>query len=616
MKLEQVILQNFRGFTGRLEIPVSKITTLVGRNDAGKSSILDALGVFFDHPLCKLDPKDLNIAPDESGEMRIGCVFSELPESLVLDAAVQTAFSQEYLLNGNGKLEVHKVWSIVDGRLGKMKTVVVAKHPTTEGFSDLLQAKRPALQKLATELGVAELANQNSNPSLRSVIWAACGNLQLALSEIQVDKEDAKAIGDQIVRHFPTYALFRADRPSTDEDAEVQDPLKVAVQQAIAELEEDFEKIKDKVRERALDVAKRTLTKLKDFDSSLAETLEPNFSKALKWDSVFKLSLDGDNGIPINKRGSGVRRLVLFSFFRAEAERLRDDQSKANIIYAVEEPETAQHPSSQRKVIEALVSIAETEGCQVIVTTHVPGLAGLAPVEGIRHIRRTGTHTREVLSTTSPEILEEIARELGVLPDRRARALVCVEGPTDIQFLRRISRIFHSHDAAFPDLENDPRVAIILLGGSTLKQWVNQHLMRNIGLPEIHIYDRDVVDAKGVFKYQAAADAVNARNDGSIAFLTQKREVENYLHADAIEEAFHGHTALPVTIAVSDICDVETEIKNLLGGQGKVNRRSIKAWLNEDAADRMTLERLDQRAARVEVETWLSAVAERISLPA
>lgn len=613
MKLERIILQNFRGFTGRIEIPVSKITTLVGRNDAGKSSILDALGVFFEHPLCKLDPKDLNIIPDESGEMRVGCVFSGLPESLVLDAAVETTLSHEYLLNADGMLEMHKVWSIVDGRPVKMKTIVVANHPRTDGFSELLQAKRPALQKLAKELGVAEQANQNSNPSLRSVIWGTCGDLNLGASEIQVDKEDAKAIGDQIVRHFPTYALFRADRPSTDEDAEVQDPLKVAIQQAIGELEEDFEKIKEKVRERAIDVAQRTLAKLKDFDESLAETLEPNFSKALKWDSVFKLSLDGDDGIAINKRGSGVRRLVLFSFFRAEAERLRDNEAKANIIYAVEEPETAQHPSSQQKVIEALVSIADTEGCQVILTTHVPGLAGLAPIKGIRHVKKTGQHTREVLCATSVETLEEIARELGVLPDRRARVIVCVEGPTDIHFHRRVSKLLHAQNQALPDLENDPRVAIVLLGGSTLKQWVNEHLLRNIGLPEVHIYDRDVPDGNGILKYQAAADGVNARNDGSIAFLTQKREIENYLHADAIQEAFHGHTVNPVTIVVSDTCDVETEIKNLLGGQGKVNRRSIKTWLNEDAAGRMTLERLEHRTARVEVESWLSAIAERIN---
>ena len=98
---------------------------------------------------------------------------------------------------------------------------------------------------------------------------------------------------------------------------------------------------------------------------------------------MFKLSLDGDDGIPVNKRGSGVRRLVLFSFFRAEAERLREEKDKGNIIYAIEEPETAQHPTNQRKVVEALVSIAETDGCQVLLTTHVPALAGLLPVDAI-----------------------------------------------------------------------------------------------------------------------------------------------------------------------------------------------------------------------------------------
>jgi hypothetical protein len=122
--------------------------------------------------------------------------------------------------------------------------VVVANHPTADGFNDLLQIKRPALQKKAKDLGVADQVNLNENPSLRKGIWAACADLKLGRVEIQIDKEDAKAIGEQIAKHFPAFALFRADRPSTDEDAEVQDPLKVAIQQAIAELEPDFEAIK------------------------------------------------------------------------------------------------------------------------------------------------------------------------------------------------------------------------------------------------------------------------------------------------------------------------------------------------------------------------------------
>ncbi|MGE0415076.1 MAG: ATP-binding protein [Verrucomicrobiales bacterium] len=607
MKLESVILKNFRGFKASVVIPISSITTFVGRNDAGKSSILDALGAFFDHPLCKADNSDACVHPDDSGEVRVGCVFSDLPETITLDSTVGTTLEGEHLLNGEGKLEVHKVWQLNDGKISRLKTIIVANHPTAEGVADLLLQKRPALQKLVRDQGLEAQANMNSNPSLRSAIWGACADLQKQQVEIQIDKEDAKTIGEQITRHFPTFALFRADRPSTDEDAEVQDPLKVAIQQAIAGLETEFEAIKTSVRDRALEVATRTLGKLREFDESLAETLEPNFSKAMKWDSLFKLSLDTDDGISINKRGSGVRRLVLFSFFRAEAERIRESDEKANIIYAIEEPETAQHPANQRKVIESLVSMAETDGCQVILTTHVPGLAGLTPTEGIRYVKKTGHQSREVCCDPNDETLREVARELGLVPDKRAKVIVCVEGPTDIQFLRRISALLRTEDDSLPDLENDPRVALILLGGGTLKQWVNERYLRNLNLPEVHIYDSDVPD------YADAAAQVNARGDGSIAFQTQKREIENYLHPDAIEEAFDGHATQAVRITITDTSDVETDIKTLLGGQKKINRRYLKTWLNEDAADKMTLDRLDARNAKQEIVGWLRAINERFA---
>jgi len=607
MKLDRIILKNFRGFAGEHQISLDRLTAFVGRNDAGKSSILDALGAFFEHPLCKPDTSDVCVFVETPGEVRIGVVFSDLPDKIVLDAAVETTLAGEYLLDADGKLEIHRVWTVKDGKLGGMKTVVVANHPTADGFNDLLQTKRPALQKRAKDLNVADQVNLNENPSLRKGIWAACPDLKLGKVEIQIDKEDAKAIGEQIAKHFPAFALFRADRPSTDEDAEVQDPLKVAIQQAIAELEPDFEAIKNKVREKAVSVAERTLKKLNDFDKALAETLEPNFSKALKWDSVFKLSLDGDDGISVNKRGSGVRRLILFSFFRAEAERLREQSAKKDIIYAIEEPETAQHPANQRKVIEALLAIAETDGHQVLLTTHVPGLAGMLPVASIRYVKAV-TKKQRTVSIGDDAVLAEIAKELGILPDKRARVVVCVEGPNDIHFLQRIGRLLHAEDPTRPNLESDPRIAIILLGGETLKQWVDGHLLRNIGLPEVHIYDRDMPKPDGTYNHQNAVNVVNARGDGSKAFLTVKREMENYLHPDAITETFATCAPNPVVVNITDDCDVEHEVANQLGC-GKVQRRAIKSWLSQEAADRMTIARLDARNGKAEMVGWLTEIA-------
>src|SRR5690606_32817201 len=98
----------------------------------------------------------------------------------------------------------------------------------------------------------------------------------------------------------------------------------------------------------------------------------------------FDFSIDGDDGVPINKRGSGVKRLILLNFFRAEAERKVASQNAPSVIYAFEEPETSQHPNYQEMLIEAFIRLGQKDNCQVLLTTHVPALGAMLPTEGLR----------------------------------------------------------------------------------------------------------------------------------------------------------------------------------------------------------------------------------------
>ena len=610
MFLREIVLQNFRGYKNRHRIQLDQLTAFIGKNDAGKSTIFDALAVFFDHPLGKIDASDICVHAGGRGELRIGCVFSDFPDSITIDASSVTRLEDEYLLNVNGLLEIHKVYEFSDGVLKKPKVFAIANHPTANGLDGLLSKKNVELKKAGEAANIDTRVDKRSNVALRKAIWENARDLELKPSEIQLDKEDAKAIWEQLSKYLPEYALFRADRPSTDEDSEVQDPLKVAIKQAIEEVQDELDVVKEKVKARTLDVANRTITKLADFDSALSSQLNPNFKSDPKWDGLFKLSLTGDDEIPINKRGSGVRRLVLFSFFRAEAERLREEHKKGNIIYAVEEPETAQHPDNQRKVIEALHSIAEADGCQVMLTTHVPALASLLPIKSIRYVRSHDLNGRAVC-IADEDVIKTVVADMGIIPDKRAKVLVCVEGPHDLQFLRCINDLIKKEDNSAIDVFADPRIAMVVLGGSTLKEWVNNHYLKNVGLPEVHIYDRDELK-DGKYKYQDAKDAVNARNDGSIGFLTSKREMENYLHIDAINAAFLPVVGKSFTFEISDDCDVETEIKKQLNGQGKIQRRSIKHWLNEDAASRMTIDLLKERNGYDEIKSWFTEIANKV----
>lgn len=67
-------------------------------------------------------------------------------------------------------------------------------------------------------------------------------------------------------------------------------------------------------------------------------------------------------------------------------------------------------------------------------------------------------------------------------------------------------------------------LAIIPMHGSNLKDWINRYALKNTNAIEFHLYDRD--DDQ---KYKSNIEQVNARNDGSIGRLTDKREIENYV---------------------------------------------------------------------------------------
>ncbi len=92
-----------------------------------------------------------------------------------------------------------------------------------------------------------------------------------------------------------------------------KNPLQQAVKDAQTALQGKISALEQEIQDSVLDVAERTLDKLREMAPELANELTPRFKEKPKW--TFNFTLDGENGIPINKRGSGVRRLILLNFF-------------------------------------------------------------------------------------------------------------------------------------------------------------------------------------------------------------------------------------------------------------------------------------------------------------
>jgi putative ATP-dependent endonuclease of OLD family len=114
--------------------------------------------------------------------------------------------------------------------------------------------------------------------------------------EVPLNEENAKAIWDSLKKELPTFALFQSDCPSQDQDSEVQDPMKLAVKEAIREVNDQLEKIKQTVRKRVESVAQGTLDKLREVAPDEARGLSTRFIADPKWEG-FKLSLVDEDHI-------------------------------------------------------------------------------------------------------------------------------------------------------------------------------------------------------------------------------------------------------------------------------------------------------------------------------
>lgn len=395
MKLLKFRIKNFRGYQDEVTIDFEALTAFVGPNDSGKSTILEALEIFFNPGsvgVVKIEKEDVNKNSLKGGDTEtvLSAVFGDLPAHVIIDSSAETTLANEFLLNEEGNLEIVKKYS----NAGKEKVIIRAFHPTNPNCSDLLTQKQSVLQKIVNSNDIG-CTNKSSNPELRRAIWSYYSDegLQQSTVDIETTKEDAKNIWEQLAKYLPTYSLFQSDRKNTDGDSEIQDPLKEAVKEVISEsnLQAKFVEIAEQVSNSLKDVAERTLEKLQEMNPEIARELKAVIPAPsdLKWADVFKaVSITGDEDIPINKRGSGVKRLILINFFRAQAERRQAVEGAPNIIYAVEEPETSQHAAHQKLLIDAFLGLSTAENTQVIMTTHSALIMKALSHEQIRLVRK------------------------------------------------------------------------------------------------------------------------------------------------------------------------------------------------------------------------------------
>lgn len=139
MKLQKVVIENFRGYKEKTEIEFSNLTAFVGKNDIGKSTVMEALDVFFHDGkgIVKLDKGDINVENNRAGNLDIIItgIFTDLPEKVIID---ETTLENEYLVNKDNKFEIIKKFKNGSTLATSLKTEIKAFHPSNPKCNNLL----------------------------------------------------------------------------------------------------------------------------------------------------------------------------------------------------------------------------------------------------------------------------------------------------------------------------------------------------------------------------------------------------------------------------------------------------------------------------------------------
>jgi putative ATP-dependent endonuclease of the OLD family len=614
MKLHSLYLKNFRGYREEMINFSEGMNVIIGKNDIGKSTIMEALEIFFNgenrDALVKPEVEDCNVNSTEK-VMEIGACFTfEEEEITVIDSSNPTSLKDEYLLNKDGLLEIRKVWDCSKDKIttSSLKVYLVAHYP--KGIDKpLITLKQEELRKelrtIAEEIDNYDLINKNKNAEMRRALYKYLVNenteFETRFIEIQKIDKDSKDIWDKIKSNLPLYFLFQSDRTNSDNDSEVQNPLKIATKKALAEMEDQLNNIVKEVDEKVSAIAENTINKLKDFNGEIANRLKTNLNLK-SWDSLFSFQLESDDGIPLNKRGSGIRRLILLSYFRSEAERIAEERNNKNIIYAIEEPETSQHPNFQRMIIDSLLKISLDDKHQVIITTHTPEIAKMVNLDSLIFINKNEYGPKIVRE--EEEKLKGIVRSLGILPTIESKVVICVEGENDINFLRNINQVIDDFKSII-DLEKS-NISMIGMKGSNLVNWVNRNYLKNSNVIEFHLYDNDRAD------YRKTIEEIKANSDGRrFGEITSKREMENYIPPELIEEEFCIN--LDSEKMNWDNVDVPKLLVNKIMQHIKCSKKreeAIKGYLNGQLSRKITKEHLIYCNSYEEIKSWFEQIAD------
>ena len=420
MNIKIVHIKNFRSCKD-VKIEFGSMHSLVGANNAGKSSILRALDFFFNPSSSKVDDETF-WNRDTTLTIWVEIIFSNLTES---EKGKLSGYLQpDDTFHVARSAKIHATTEDPDRASSDESKVAISQHfcklmPTLDwlnstkingssidewwrkkeelvingnSFSDFVGGSRPNVtgwKQKAEEFTQQYLTpddyheSWSDNPSGYAGVLKAVLPLFILVPAVRDVTDEAK-----VTKTNPLGRLLHAVIESvTDEQRDILD-------KSLKEMQKKLNRGSGTDRLPAIvETEERLNSVLKEYMNCDLEIefQTPTLDVVLTTPKIF--ADDGFRNVVENK-GHGLQRAIIFSIIRCYSELItgKGEQKKRTMIFAVEEPELYMHPQAQRTIRRVFKNISENSD-QVIYSTHSSLLLDVSDFDQIIRVESLVTQT-------------------------------------------------------------------------------------------------------------------------------------------------------------------------------------------------------------------------------
>ncbi len=356
MLLKKFEIESYRGIK-RLDLDLDRSTVLIGENNIGKTSVLDALDTCMNRGLTRraspFSEYDFHLAtgdadPENAPPITLTLTFEETEFNEWADEIDQIFDNVIQLLDDGRRQLTFQVSSSYEKSL---RDFTVEWCFLDRNRNPLTTAKQPRLvadlQSLAPVFLLGALRDASQQFHSKAPFWAPF------IKNPQLGDEQRESIEEQIGQ----------------------------INQAVLDSHRPFDVVKDRLAQvgRLIPLSSKDLVSVEAVPSRIQDMLAR---------TQVKLACHSGARLPLFRHGEGTQSTAVLFLFEAFLEsRLAEAYGKnSEPILALEEPESHLHPSA----IRALWSTLDKFTGQKIISTHSGDLLSAVPLGAIRRLARRG----------------------------------------------------------------------------------------------------------------------------------------------------------------------------------------------------------------------------------